>query len=352
VPSRAAEFAEIRALAGALGEAGRGVMQATIGKGLLFDEFAQISRETGATVSWTALLAGRLRRGIGHQEQLQRSLALIAAGYKVYPQVTPRPLNFEFQLKEPFVFESMSLFRPISAADFAGKRRLYADPGFRQAFRDKMDGAPGEFLLGFGQTVISEYPPEPALEERRLVDVAAERGVHPIDLMLDLGLATNLEARFRMAVANHDEDAVAELLLNPDMVMGLSDAGAHASQLCDACQGTYLLQRWVREKQALPLEQAIRMLTSRPAEVFGIADRGVLAEGRPADVVVLDPATVGAGPLKRVWDFPGGANRLVSEATGIDAVIVNGTVLRRDGRDALASDGKLPGRLLRRGRAA
>jgi N-acyl-D-amino-acid deacylase len=351
VPSRLADFAEIRALAGALREVGKGVMQATIGKGLMFDEFARISRETRAAVSWTALLAGRTRRGVNHKEQLARSLALIEQGYRVYPQVSPRPLNFEFQLKEPFVFESMSLFRPVSAADFNGKKRLYADAAFRQAFRDKMDRAADEFFISFGQAVISQCPSEPALDERRLLDVARERGLHWVDLMLDLGLANELETRFRMPVANNNEDEVAELLLNPDMVLGLSDAGAHASQLCDACQGTYLLARWVREKQALSLEQAIRMLTSRPAEVFGIADRGRLAQGWPADVVVFDPTTVGAGPLKRVWDFPGGADRLISDASGIDAVIVNGTVLRRNGSDALAPDGKLPGRLLRNGSA-
>ncbi len=352
VPSRIAEFSEIRALAGALGEAKKGVMQATIGKGLLFDEFAQISRETGAHVSWTALLAGRLRDGFDHRYQLARSMELIRQGYTVYPQVTPRPLNFEYQLAEPFVFESMSLFRPVSAADFAGKKKIYADPAFRQAFRDKMDRAPGEFVRGFGHTVISECAADPALEERLLAEVARERGVHPVDLLLDLGLATDLQARFRMPVANLNEDEVAELLLNPDMVVGLSDAGAHASQLCDGCQGTYLLARWVREKQALTLEEAVRMLTSRPAEVFGIGDRGRLKEGWPADILVFDPATVGAGPLRRVWDFPGGANRLVSEASGIDAVIVNGTILRRNGSDAVAVDGKLPGKLLRNGRAA
>ena len=351
VPSRAADFAEIRALAGALGDAGRGVLQATAGQGLLFDEFAQIARETGANVTWTALLAGRARQGIDHRQQLARSLELAAQGYRIYPQVTPRPLNFEFQLSEPFVFESMSLFRPISATDFAGKKRLYADAGFRQAFRDKMDNAPDEFVRCFGDTLITEYRPDPTLDERPLAAVARERGMHAIDLMLDLGLATDLEARFRMPVANHNEDEVAELLLDPHMVLGLSDAGAHASQLCDACQATYLLGRWVREKQALSLEEAVRMLTSRPAEVFGIVDRGRLAAGWPADVVVFDPATIGAGPLRRVHDFPGGANRLVSDASGIDAVIVNGTVLRRHGSDALDADGRLPGRVLRHGRA-
>ena len=352
VPSRAAEFSEVEALASVLGEASKGMMQATIGRGLLFDEFAKLSRDNGIAVSWTALLAGRSRRGVGYREQLARSMELIGQGYKVYPPVTPRPLNFEYQMKEPFVFESMSLFKPVSAADVAGRRRLYEDSGFRQAFRTRMDGVPSDFAAGFGATVISECAGDRSLEARLLADVARERGRHPVDLLLDLALATNLEARFRMPVANHDEDEVAELLLNPDMVLGLSDAGAHASQLCDACQGTYLLGRWVREKKALSLEAAIRMLTSRPAEVFGIADRGRLAVGRPADVVVFDPETVGAGPLRRVTDQPGGANRLISEASGIDAVIVNGTILRRHGKDALAADGALPGKLLRNGRAA
>jgi N-acyl-D-aspartate/D-glutamate deacylase len=351
VPSRAAEFEEIRALAGALGESGKGVMQATIGKGLLFDEFALLSRENNTNLSWTALLAGRLRRGIGHQEQLARSLELRRQGYNVFPQVTPRPLNFEYQLKEPFIFESMSLFRAISEADAAGKKQIYGDAGFRRAFRQKMDEAPDDIVKGFRHTIIAECAADPSLEERSLIEAAEERGVHPIDLLLDLGLATELEARFRMPVANHDEEQVAELLLNPEMVLGLSDAGAHASQLCDACQGTYLLARWVREKRALPLEQAIRMLTSRPAEVFGIADRGRLAEGWPADIVVFDPDRVGASPLRRVWDMPGGANRLVSDASGIEAVIVNGTVVRRDGEDALDAAGALPGKLLRNGRA-
>lgn len=317
----------------------------------MFDEFAAVARDTGAHVSWTALLAGRLRQGFDHRYQLERSMALVDQGCPVFPQVTPRPLNFEYQLAEPFVFESMSLFRPVSAADFEGKKRIYADPAFRQAFREKMGRAAADLARGFAQTVISECAADRSLEERSIIDVAEERGVHPVDLLLDLGLATNLEARFRMAVANNNEDEVAELLLNPNMVIGLSDAGAHASQLCDACQGTYLLARWVREKQALGLEQAIRMLTSRPAEVFGIGDRGRLAEGWPADVLIFDPATVGASKLRRVWDMPGGANRLISDASGIDAVIVNGTLLRRNGSDAVAADGKLPGKLLRGGRA-
>src|SRR5262249_30286258 len=142
---------------------------------------------------------------------------------------------------------------------------------------------------------------------------------------------------------------VEECLKHPTTMIGLSDAGAHASQLCDACYSTSLLQRWVREKQALSLEQAVRMITSRTAEVFGIRDRGRLAAGLAADVVVFDPATVGASKLRRVHDFPAGGDRLVSDAIGIEAVVVNGTLIRQNGRDVVDPDGPLPGNVLRPG---
>ncbi|HJR01171.1 MAG TPA: D-aminoacylase [Methylomirabilota bacterium] len=353
VPSRAAEYAEIEALAGALGEAGRGIVQATVGRDLFFKEFEALARSTGRPVTWTALLAGMMGPG-SHRELLEKSRALVKQGLQVVPQVTCRTLNFEFQFREPFIFESMSVFKPISVADFPGKVRLYGDPEFRRAFKESFDRPrKGAVFAGlsWARTWISWYPPDPSLEEHTVAEVAAERDVHPIDLALDLALATNLDARFRMAVFNHDEDEVAELLAEPDAVLGLSDAGAHASQLCDACFSTYLLSRWVREKQAIALPEAIRMLTSRPAEVFGITDRGRLAVGLAADVVVFDPATVGASKLRRVHDLPAGADRLVADASGIEAVIVNGTIVRRGGHDVVAVDGELPGALLRNGRA-
>jgi N-acyl-D-aspartate/D-glutamate deacylase len=353
VPSRAADLAEIQALAGALGDAGRGIVQATVGRDLFFPEFEAIARATGRPVTWTALLAGMQGPG-SHRGLLEKSRALVQKGLAVVPQVTCRTLNFEFQFKAPFLFEGMSVFRPVAAADEAGKARLYADPGFRRAFKESFDRPRTAAVFAgasWERTWISWCPSEPALEERTVSAVAAERGVHPIDLALDLALATKLEARFRMAVFNHDEDEVAELLAERDTVLGLSDAGAHASQLCDACFSTYLLGHWVRDKQAIALPEAVRMLTSRPAEVFGITDRGRLAPGLAADVVVFDPATVGAGALRRVYDLPAGADRLVADASGIEAVIVNGTVVRRSGRDVVAPDGPLPGALLSNGRA-
>ena len=315
VPSRLAEIDEIRALAGALGEAGGGILQATLGRGLFFDEFDQIAAETGRPISWTALLAGAMGPG-SHRGVLARAAQQQREGRRVIPQVSCRPLNFEFQWKEPFPFESMKVFAPdLDAPISQGKLRIYRDPEFRRAFRESTETGFGRALSAWWErTWIASAPSEPGLAERPLAEVARERGVHPLDLALDLGIASQLDARFRMAIMNFDEDEVAELLLAPHTVLGLSDAGAHASQLCDACFSTHLLGHWVREKATLRLEQAVHMLTARPAEVFGLTDRGRLAVGLPADVVVFDAARVGASPLRRVHDQPAGADRLVSDA--------------------------------------
>jgi N-acyl-D-aspartate/D-glutamate deacylase len=323
-------------------------MQATVGPGLFFDELAGLARSTGRTVTWTALLAGMLGPGSGAM-LLERSVELIRQGLPVVPQVSCRPLNFEFQWKAPFPFESLAFFQPVSAADHEGKKRLYADAEFRRAFRER--GTRGGIAGRWEDTVIADCAVEPALAERNVAMVAAERGVHPVDLVLDLALATDLAARFRMAVMNTDEAAVAELLTHPTTVLGLSDAGAHASQLCDAPFATHLLAHWVRTKGVLTLAQAVHLLTARSAALFGLRDRGRLAPGLAADVTVFDPATIGCSPLRRVRDQPAGADRLIADATGIRAVVVNGVVLREDGHDALDPTGPLPGQVLRGGRS-
>jgi N-acyl-D-amino-acid deacylase len=353
VPSRSATFEEISELASALGEAGEGIMQATVGRGLFFNQFAEITRRTGRPVTWTALLTGGGAPG-SHRTMLERSAALQAEGLAVFPQASCRPLTFEFTLEQPFIFESMALFHEVSAADHEGRLRIYGDADFRARFREQTGGQAnndGVFKAAWAQTVVSWFPPDPTLEERCVADLAAEAHVDPADLVLDLSLETGLAARFRMAVLNTDENDVAEVLTDPHTVLGLSDAGAHASQLCDACFSTHLLGHWTRDRDVLTIEQAVHMLTQRPADVFGLTDRGLLAVGRPADVVVFDPATVGASALRRVNDLPTGAERLVADAFGIDAVLVNGTVIRRDGVDTRGADGPLPGRLLRHGHA-
>jgi N-acyl-D-aspartate/D-glutamate deacylase len=350
VPSRVASLNELESLASTL-ENRNAVMQVTAGKGFWFDEYAELTRKYGMTISWTAMLAG-MASPDAHLAQQQRSRELAEQGLDIVPQVTPRPLCFEFQFKEPFPFEALPVFKPISSADFEGKKQLYADAEFRAAAKQTMDNVRPSFRLAWENSLISSCPSKPQYEERRVIDVATELGVHTLDLGFDLALENALETRFRMPVANADEDEVEKLITDKNTVIGLSDAGAHASQLCDAGLPTYLLGHWVREKQVIAFEEAIRMLTSRPAEVFGISDRGLLKIGRPADVLIIDPQTVHCGKLDRVYDQPAGQDRLIAEAFGIESVIVNGTLLRQRGEDQLDPRGKLPGQLLRGGKAA
>jgi N-acyl-D-aspartate/D-glutamate deacylase len=126
---------------------------------------------------------------------------------------------------------------------------------------------------------------------------------------------------------------VRHLLTHEQVVLGLSDAGAHVGQLCDAPIATDLLGTWVRERQLMPLEQAVRKLSGEPADLFGFVRRGYLREGYWADVCVFDPQTVGTGPVRRVRDFPADSERLTAEEpSGVRHVLVNGTPIRSDGQ--------------------
>ncbi len=351
MPSRQATVDEMDALVSVMGDIKRGLMQITIGREFSTRHMAEVSRKYGIPVTWTALLSHLYGPG-GHRKQLDLAAEQRRSGAFVIPQVSCRPLNFEFTFAEPFIFDVMKFMNELSVEDAKApgtRRRAYADPAWREKLRRELTPL---FQRWWDRVVIAWAPSARELEEMPLVDAAAKLSKDPVDLALELALASDLQARFRMAVMNFDEKEVAELITDPNTIIALSDAGAHASQLCDACYSTYLLGHWVRRRKTFTIEQAVHNLTQRPAEMFGITDRGLLAEGRPADVVVFDPKTVGPGPLKRVHDLPAGADRLVSEASGIDAVIVNGKLIRRDGKDAVAANDKLPGRLLRHGRAA
>jgi len=334
-----------------MGDIKRGLMQITIGRDFSTRHMAEVSRKYGVPVTWTALLSYLYGPG-GHRKQLDLAAEQRKSGAMVIPQVSCRPLNFEFTFAEPFIFDVMKFMNELAVEEAktpGTRRRAYADPAWREKLRSEVTPL---FRNWWDRVIIAWAPSARELEEMPLASAAAKLGKDPVDLALDLALASDLQTRFRMAVMNFDEKEVAELITDPNTIIALSDAGAHASQLCDACYSTYLLGHWVRERKTFTIEQAVHNLTQRPAEMFGITDRGLLAQGRPADVVVFDPKTVGPGPLKRVYDLPAGADRLVSEANGIDAVIVNGKLIRRDGKDAVAANDKLPGRLLRHGRAA
>ncbi|HEV3109665.1 MAG TPA: amidohydrolase family protein [Candidatus Binataceae bacterium] len=352
VPSRLATIDEIAALTSILGESRRGTVEVATGHGLSYDEYERIARDNGRPISFS-FLAGRedWAKMLAHLERMRN---LEREGVSLVPQFSARPLVMEFNFREPFPLENIKIFKSVSEAlDVPGKMRVYADPEFRRAYRDVVDGGKAVInrALNPDGIWISSSPVEPELEQRSVAEVSRERGVHPVDLMLDLSIASKLTALFRITILNDDEEKVGQLLNQPDAMLGLTDAGAHASQLCDACAYTYTLGHWVREKQALTLPQAVRMMTARPAEVYGLRDRGRIAVGAPADLVLFDPQTVGASPLRRVNDLPGGADRLISEPSGIEMVMVNGETIRAQGKDAVDPQGPMPGRVLRGGAA-
>jgi N-acyl-D-amino-acid deacylase len=361
VPSRLASFDEMLQLVAPLAELGRGIVQYNVGREPRWDEYEALHKASGAAVCWTALLAGSLGPD-SHKLHLSRAAEQRAAGLDIWPQGACRPIQIEFDFHSPVTFDTWASFEALRKVGTDEERkRVYADPAFRKRIRTQVEGrcADDAWFAGkeaegdtrrsaFRLLVVSAFDADPSLVERKLADIAAERGAHPVDVMFDLALQSNLDLRLRTSVVNFDEAAVREIVRDPNIVIGLGDGGAHLSQLCDACYATYLLGHWVRETGALTLEQGVHHLTGRPASIFGLTDRGLLAVGRPADIVVFDPQTVHAGPLKRLDDLPARAERLVSYPVGIQAVYVNGTRLAAPH----AKQGKPSGRLLRSGRAA
>jgi len=172
--------------------------------------------------------------------------------------------------------------------------------------------------------------------------VAARRGVSAVEAFVDLSLESHGRVLFNYPFLNQRLSAVAEMLADPAVVLGLADAGAHVGQIMDASQPTFFLANWVRERGVFPIEEGVRRLTSDTANLFGLHDRGVLREGSFADVNVIDLDALGLQLPEYVHDFPGGAGRYVQRATGYRATVVNGRITLEDGRHT----GDLPGAML------
>jgi N-acyl-D-amino-acid deacylase len=181
-------------------------------------------------------------------------------------------------------------------------------------------------------------PPTPTVAE-----VAAQRGMDPVELMIDMAVESNFEQFFAQPLGRQSDEELLTLLKNPRAVMTFSDSGAHVSQILDCSIQTHLLAHWVRDRQAFSLEEAIRMITLVPAMAWGFPDRGLLREGLIADINVLDPASVAPLMPTLEYDLPGGARRLVQKASGFLATMVGGEIILRSG----AETGARPGRLLR-----
>jgi N-acyl-D-aspartate/D-glutamate deacylase len=225
------------------------------------------------------------------------------------------------------------------------RMEAYADPSWRaMAWRDV------EGKVDWSSLSVAESERRPDLVGRLVMDLAAERGdgTTALDVMLDLSLEDDLRTRFWSVLANNDPDGIAWLLPRDGVLLGLADSGAHVSQLCDACFATDLLGPWVRDREVMPLERAIHKLTGEPAAVYGLDDRGLVEEGKAADLVVFDPDTVAPGPLRRVHDFPADGERLTADSPeGMRHTLVNGVVIREDGAPSADGLATRPGRLVR-----
>ncbi len=347
IPSRWADRAEVEQLCRAVADTGRGVIGINgTSDGLRFEQIYDMQLELGVPVTWTALLTTNTG---AHLKALEIHERGVARGAQVFPQVSCRPLTFSMTMIEPFTLNTSPVFAELMPMSIYARRAHYADREWRQRVRDGW--AAGQGIPPRWETYeIMESDANPDLVGRRLLSIAEERDGDPFDVLLDLTLAEPDLRRFRVkaVLANDDQQGIATLLNAEGCTLGLSDAGAHVGQLCDAPLATDLLGNWVRDKGVLSLESAVHKLTQQQAAIFGFADRGVLREGFVADVAVFDPATVAPGPLRRVRDFPAGCERLTADQPeGMRHLLVNGVPVVRDG--ALVDDvlDRRPGELVR-----
>ncbi len=325
IPSRVADREEIEALGAAVGRSGRGVVGVNGGEGFGFTDCYASQAAIGAPITYTALLTFP---GGGHMKAVDIHRGYRDKGVEVWPQVSCRPLSFSMNMVEPFTLNTNPVFAKLAAGSLDERRAAFADPAWREEVNAAWTLPPR-----WDNFEVMESAASPDLVGRTIADVAAERGAEPLDVLLDLaGDEADLHTlRVKTVIANDDVDGISVLLNEPGCALGLSDAGAHVGQLCDAPLPTDLLGPWVRDRGVMPLEKAVHKLTQEPASLFGFEGRGVLKVGAYADVTVFDPATVGPGPLRRVRDFPADTERLTADGpTGMRHILVNGVPIRLD----------------------
>jgi len=346
IASRLAADEEFHALAEVMRDYDHGVFMATCGEHHGIPFMAEMSRLSGRPSFYAPLFH------FSHQSERGRGIVAAAAaaraqGIPVYAQGSCQPLSLSFTLDKAYILKAMAPWP--ATEDHDELRAIFTDPGFRDAFRATLKTADSQHVFkgrwDWVPVTVAALEKNKDLEGRTIADIAAERGVDPLDLFLDLGLEEDFATKFTFFVLNMEEDGVAELLVNDGTLISLSDAGAHNALLCDAGYAMYLLGRWVRERGLFDLPTAIRKLTSDPADAYGIVDRGRLTPGAWADMILFDPETITITKMERHFDLPAGGERLLRSAPGLHGTWVNG-VRVFDGTDYL--DVPAPGQVLTR----
>jgi N-acyl-D-aspartate/D-glutamate deacylase len=351
IPALWADETEIFALGDVLRDMGTGTIQAGGGQYVEMKDgmMRRLAEATGRTVVYNSL-SQTVRRPDEWKAHMARVEETAALGIRAYPMCTPNRITQDFTMKNCQVFRGLATWHPILLMSDAEKLRLYADPEIREKLHDEAVVHKPDHAVGFSKTWWNYmWVNQPVLDKNKWMQfktigqIAEQQQKRVIDAFLDLVVEEKLETRFLQAENNVDDAALSKILTHPNAVIGLGDGGAHVQFHGGYGYLTKLLAEWVREKEVMSLEQAVRRITFDSAATFGLYDRGLLRPGMAADIVVFDPDTVACLPETIVHDFPAGGWRIKEPAAGIHMTIVNGEVLLDDGRHT----GALPGRVLR-----
>ena len=359
VASRIADWAEVDRLVGAMAELGAGIFQVgpDISGGLAQRAFlARLQRvavESGRPVMFGTIASRQGDNPNPWTYQLEYLDQCAAAGARVWGQTTTRSINAIFSLKSYLPFDVLPAWRELRRLPLPEQKRRLADPATRRqlmAEEATMKPRDNVFQGGGAATTDPRRPDYGNLyamkdvnwNDPTVAQLAAARGQHPVEVMIDLALENENQV-FVQPLVNEHPDQVLGMLKHPRTLATFSDSGAHVCQEMGSSLQTHMLSYWVRAKQAFTLEEAVRKLTFDNASAWDITDRGLLRAGYRADLVLFDEARVKPAMPTVEADLPGGARRLVQKAEGIAATIVNGEVTLEHGKPT----GRLPGALLR-----
>lgn len=350
VPSRAADDAELAALVQVLDRTGR-VLEfvpffADYGHQQFRDDIDRVARLTAGTgvVSTYAPLFSRAAEPELADALVAQAARAQAAGARLYPQVSPRPVELVVNFGSTMMFMALPAWNEAANAPDPRRRgELLADRRWRDRARAEWDAARFSEGVGAAMTITAARPADAGFVGRPVSDVAAARGCHPSDALAQWALDHDARPGLAVTVGNDDDDVVAALLRHPSTVVGASDAGAHLQMQSGAGDSTLLLTKHVRDRGDLTLEQAVHRLTAQAAWLVGVADRGVVEPGRAGDLVVFALDELKYGPAEEVRDVPpDGGPRLTRPPAGVRATVVGGVVVA--GPDG--ATGPRPGHIL------